>query len=100
MVKTEQYRSVGDAIADYNKGEMHLLIFDGAPAASKTKLQIAKSSQLILLPTGISLDDLEPKVRLAHEYFPCKEVQTIQSKAIEIHKQLEMSKSKGLELEL
>ena len=61
---------------------------------------IAKSSQLILLPTGISLDDLEPKVRLAHEYFPCKEVQTIQSKAIETHKQLEMSKSKGLELEL
>lgn len=73
MVKTEQYRSVGDAIADYNKGEMHLLIFYGAPAASKTKLQIAKSSQLILLPTGNSLDDLEPTVRLAHEYFPCKE---------------------------
>jgi chromosome partitioning protein len=67
MIKTEQYRSVGDAIADYNKGEMHLLIFDGAPAASKTTLQIAKSSQLILLPTGISLDDLEPTVRLAHE---------------------------------
>jgi chromosome partitioning protein len=42
MVKTEQYRSVGDAIADYNKGEMHLLIFDGAPAASKTKLQILR----------------------------------------------------------
>ena len=35
-----------------------------------------------------------------HEYFPCKEVQKIQSKAIETHKQLEMSKSKGLELEL
>lgn len=35
-----------------------------------------------------------------HEYLPCKEVQTIQSKAIETHKQLEMSKSKGLELEL
>jgi len=66
-IKTEQYRSVVDAITDYNKGEMHLLIFDGAPAASKTTLQIAKTSQLILLPTGISIDDLEPTVRLAHE---------------------------------
>jgi len=66
-IKTEQYRSVVDAITDYNKGEMHLLIFDGAPAASKTTLQIAKTSQLILLSTGISIDDLEPTVRLAHE---------------------------------
>ena len=35
-----------------------------------------------------------------HEYFPCKEIQKIQSKAIENHKQLELSKSKGLEMEL
>jgi len=67
MIKTEQYRSVVDAIADYHKGTMHLMIFDGAPAASKTTLQIANNSQLILLPTGISIDDLEPTVRLAHE---------------------------------
>jgi chromosome partitioning protein len=66
-IKTEQYRSVTDAITDYNKGAMHLMIFDGAPAASKTTLQIANNSQLILLPTGISIDDLEPTVRLGHE---------------------------------
>ena len=35
-----------------------------------------------------------------HEYFPCKEIQKIQSKVIENNKQLELSKSKGLELEL
>jgi chromosome partitioning protein len=66
-IKTEQYRSVSHAINDYNKGEMHLMIFDGAPAASKTTLQIAQASNLVVLPTGISIDDLEPTVRLAHE---------------------------------
>ena len=66
-VKTEQYRSVADAIKDYNKGELHLMIFDGAPAASKATLQIAEKSDLVVLPTGISVDDLEPTVRLAHE---------------------------------
>ena len=67
MVKTEQYRSVNDAVTDYNKGEMHLMIFDGAPAASTATAQIANASDLVVLPTGISLDDLEPTVRLAHE---------------------------------
>jgi chromosome partitioning protein len=67
VIKTEQYRSISDAMSDYNKGEMHLMIFDGAPAASQTTLQIAKASNLVVLPTGISIDDLEPTVRLAHE---------------------------------
>jgi len=67
VVKAEQYRSVTDAVSDYQKGDFHLLIFDGAPAASKETLSIAKNSDLLILPTGISLDDLEPTVRLAHE---------------------------------
>ena len=67
VVKTEQYRSVSDAVSDYNNGDFHLLIFDGAPAASKATLAIAKHSDLLILPTGISADDLEPTVRLAHE---------------------------------
>ncbi|NRA86190.1 MAG: ParA family protein [Rhizobiales bacterium] len=66
-IKTEQYRSVSGAIDDYNKGEVDLMIFDGAPAASAATLQISKASNLIVLPTGISVDDLEPTVRLAHE---------------------------------
>lgn len=67
LVKTEQYRSVSDAVTDYNTREIDLMIFDGAPASSKTTLQIAKNSELVLLPTGVSVDDLEPTVRLAHE---------------------------------
>lgn len=66
-IKVEQYRGVKDAVADYNRGDFHLLVLDGAPAASKETLAIAHCSDLLILPTGISLDDLEPTVRLAHE---------------------------------
>jgi len=44
-----------------------LLIFDGAPHSTSKTLDIAKESEIIILPTGISLDDLEPTIRLAHE---------------------------------
>jgi len=67
VVKTEQYRSVKDAIGDYQKNNIDLMIFDGAPSSSTLTLQIAKESNLIILPTGISVDDLEPTVKLAHE---------------------------------
>jgi chromosome partitioning protein len=66
-IKIEQYRSVADAVSDYQKGDFHLMIFDGAPASSKITLQIAQNSNLVILPTGLSVDDLEPTVRLAHE---------------------------------
>lgn len=64
-ISVEQFSRVDQvlkAAANYN-----LVIFDGAPHATETTLQIAQSSNLVILPTGISLDDLEPTVRLAHE---------------------------------
>lgn len=66
-IKAEQYRSVKDAINDYNKNDIDLMIFDGAPASSNLTLQIAQEADLVILPTGISVDDLEPTVKLAHE---------------------------------
>lgn len=44
-----------------------LVLFDGAPHATRASEQIAKSSDLVLLPTGSSKDDLNPQIRLAHE---------------------------------
>lgn len=67
VIKAEQYRSVKDAINDYKKNNIDLMIFDGAPASSTLTLQIANEANLIILPTGISVDDLEPTVKLAHE---------------------------------
>ena len=44
-----------------------LIVYDGLAKASALTLDIAKSADLVMLPTGISLDDLEPTVKLAHE---------------------------------
>ncbi|MGI4831197.1 MAG: ParA family protein [Janthinobacterium lividum] len=44
-----------------------LLILDGPPHSTAGTLKIAAASLLTVLPTGLSLDDLEPSVLLAHE---------------------------------
>lgn len=43
-----------------------MLIFDGAPKASKATAVMAKAADLVIIPTGVSLDDLEPAVALAN----------------------------------
>ncbi len=42
------------------------LIFDGRANASDQTLEIAEVSDLIVVPTGQTMDDLEPAVELAH----------------------------------
>lgn len=44
-----------------------LLILDGPPHSTAGTLRIAEGSNLVVLPTGLSLDDLQPSVLLAHE---------------------------------
>lgn len=44
-----------------------LLILDGPPHSTAGTLKIAEASEMVVLPTGLSLDDLEPSVLLAHE---------------------------------
>lgn len=44
-----------------------IILFDGAPHSTRTTKTIAEVSDLIILPTGSSLDDLNPQIRLAHE---------------------------------
>jgi chromosome partitioning protein len=43
-----------------------LVVFDGAPHATKATVEIASISNLVILPTGLSLDDLIPTVVLAN----------------------------------
>jgi chromosome partitioning protein len=65
-IRVESYGAVQTAL---NKsGEVELLVFDGAPASSTTTAQIAQASDLIILPTGLSLDDLMPQAKLAQEF--------------------------------
>jgi chromosome partitioning protein len=44
-----------------------LLILDGPPHSTSGTLRIAQASDLVILPTGLSLDDMQPSVLLAHE---------------------------------
>ncbi|MEH6353839.1 chromosome partitioning protein [Pseudomonas sp. SJZ085] len=47
-------------------GSCDMLIFDGAPKASKATAVMAKAADLVIIPTGLALDDLEPAVALAN----------------------------------
>ena len=47
---------------DYN-----LVVADGKPDSDQSSMDIAKVSDLIIVPTGLSMDDLEPQLRFAKE---------------------------------
>lgn len=66
-IRSETFGDVKTALAESNNFDF--FIFDGAPHASVQTKEIAKASDLVVLPTGQGLDDLEPTVLLAHELF-------------------------------
>jgi chromosome partitioning protein len=65
VIAVERFGSVEQAL----KAVPHvdLLILDGPPHSTAGTLKIALASDLTILPTGLSLDDLQPSVLLAHE---------------------------------
>jgi chromosome partitioning protein len=65
IVHVEQFNSVNEAIKQGRNYD--LLIFDGAPHATRLTLDIALQSDFIIMPTGVTLDDLRPTIRLGHE---------------------------------
>ena len=46
---------------------LDLLILDAPPNSNAATLRTAKAAHAVLLPTGLSLDDMQPSVLLAHE---------------------------------
>ncbi len=44
-----------------------LVVADGRPLADKATVQTARVSELVVLPSGMSLDDLMPQLRFANE---------------------------------
>jgi chromosome partitioning protein len=63
-IEVQGYASVEKAL----KGAAaDMLVMDGRGFADKLSQDMARASHKILLPTGLSLDDLRPSVRLAHE---------------------------------
>lgn len=69
-VAVEQFATVKDALKQSEHYD--LIVFDGAPHSTSKTLEIAQVSSLVVLPTGMALDDLEPTIKLAHELKKCK----------------------------
>ncbi len=61
----EVFRKASDAIKHADSYDF--LILDGAARASSATLEVAEVSDLVVLPTCASRDDLMPAVKLAHE---------------------------------
>ena len=64
-IPVEKYATVERAIRDADNFD--LMILDGPAFAERRGLTMAKASELIILPTGYSLDDMEPQIETAYE---------------------------------
>lgn len=64
-IAVEPFRSVKQALK--HASTYDLIVFDGPPHSMAGTVDIAQASKLVILPTGLSLDDLRPTIRLAHE---------------------------------
>ena len=64
-VPVQQYSRIQQALAEADSVEV--LIIDGAPNADKNTMAIAKAADLVIVPTGITLDDRRPAIRLIRE---------------------------------
>lgn len=63
-IAVQLHRGPKEALAHANG--VDLLVIDGPARADKDTLEIARLSDLVVLPTGASLDDLRPAVRTAN----------------------------------
>ena len=63
-LQVQSFASLRSALADAPRFDA--LILDGKPNASEQTVEIAKASDLVLIPTGQTVDDLHPGVVLAH----------------------------------
>lgn len=64
-IAVERFRSVEKALPFSEHYD--LFIFDGPAHSNSGTLAIAQASNLVVLPTGLSVDDMEPAVLLSHE---------------------------------
>lgn len=63
-ITVRQFGNPGQALS--KAGACDMLIFDGAPMANKATAAMALAADLVVIPSGLALDDLEPTVALAN----------------------------------
>lgn len=66
VITVNAYRKPIEAIK-FADGRFDLLVFDAPPHGTDRTLEMAKASNLIIIPTGPSRFDMEPNVKLANE---------------------------------
>ena len=64
-VAVEKFRTVERALKEAERYD--LMILDGPAHAEQGGRVMAKASDLVILPTGYSLDDMEPQIEAAYE---------------------------------
>lgn len=63
-ILVQSYATLRSALAD--APNFDAMIIDGKPNASEQTLEIARAADLVIIPTGPTVDDLHPGVVLAH----------------------------------
>lgn len=63
-IQVQSFASVKSALEEAERFDA--LILDGKPNASEQTIEIAKAADLVVIPTGQTVDDLHPGVVLAH----------------------------------
>lgn len=58
------FTSASDAV---KANGVDLAVYDGKPYSDSDTRKLAEVADLIILPSGATLDDLDPQIRLAHE---------------------------------
>jgi len=64
-VAAEAFNSVKPALQQRDLYD--IMVFDGRPDSDTTTLEIAKIVDLVIVPVGVSLDDLDPQLAFASE---------------------------------
>jgi chromosome partitioning protein len=65
VIPVERFGSVEQALK--SAGQFDLIILDAPPHSTAGTLKIARAADIVILPTGLSLDDMQPSALLAHE---------------------------------
>jgi chromosome partitioning protein len=63
-IQVQSFASIKSAVEE--EARFDALILDGKPNASEQTFEIAKAADLVVIPTGQTVDDLHPGVVLAH----------------------------------
>lgn len=64
-IQVQKYRDAGKAVKDAEGWD--LMILDGPAHAERAGLVMARAADLVLVPTGYSVDDLDPQIRVAFD---------------------------------